>query len=115
MTRLILVRHGYSVGNKEVRFSGQADIPLDEIGILQHRKVPGDGRTGYGEMVGNFAGRHTPGFQQVQYFPANGIGQGFESVLHTHTITPLTFNLNVKYIIAKRPGFVKRKTGETGC
>ncbi len=39
MTRLILIRHGYSVGNKEVRFSGQADIPLDEIGILQAREI----------------------------------------------------------------------------
>lgn len=39
MTRLILIRHGYSVGNKERRFSGQADVMLDEIGILQAREI----------------------------------------------------------------------------
>ena len=39
MTRIILIRHGYSVANKEVRFSGQADTPLDEIGILQAKEI----------------------------------------------------------------------------
>jgi len=35
MTTLILLRHGYSLYNKEKRYTGQADIPLDEIGIAQ--------------------------------------------------------------------------------
>ena len=35
MVTIILVRHGYSKGNKEMRFSGQMDIPLDEIGRVQ--------------------------------------------------------------------------------
>ena len=39
MTRLILIRHGFSVYNKERRFSGHADVPLDEVGLLQAREV----------------------------------------------------------------------------
>lgn len=35
MVTIILVRHGYSKGNKEKRFSGQLDVPLDDIGRLQ--------------------------------------------------------------------------------
>ena len=34
-TRLMLVRHGQTAYNAEVRFMGQLDIPLDEIGRLQ--------------------------------------------------------------------------------
>ena len=29
MVTFIIIRHGYSVGNKEKRFSGQMDISLD--------------------------------------------------------------------------------------
>ena len=39
MVRFIIVRHGYSVGNKEKRFSGQADFSLDETGILQAKST----------------------------------------------------------------------------
>lgn len=35
MVKFIIVRHGYSKTNKESRFTGQLDVPLDEIGILQ--------------------------------------------------------------------------------
>ena len=35
MVKFIIVRHGFSVYNKEKRFSGQRDVPLDEIGVLQ--------------------------------------------------------------------------------
>ena len=35
MTRLIIVRPGYSEGNKEKRFSGQMDTPLNEVGFAQ--------------------------------------------------------------------------------
>jgi probable phosphoglycerate mutase len=34
-TRMLLVRHGQTAYNAEVRFMGQLDIPLDEIGRLQ--------------------------------------------------------------------------------
>jgi probable phosphoglycerate mutase len=34
-TRLLLVRHGQTAFNAEVRFMGQLDIPLDEIGRAQ--------------------------------------------------------------------------------
>ena len=37
MVRLVIVRHGYSLYNKEKRFTGQADIPLTEIGIEEAR------------------------------------------------------------------------------
>lgn len=35
MTRLILIRHGYSKNNKEKKFTGQMDVPLDNIGFSQ--------------------------------------------------------------------------------
>lgn len=38
-TRLILVRHGQTAYNAEVRFMGQLDVPLDEIGRAQARAV----------------------------------------------------------------------------
>lgn len=35
MVRFIIIRHGYSKGNKEKRFSGQMDLPLDDVGVMQ--------------------------------------------------------------------------------
>jgi probable phosphoglycerate mutase len=35
MTRIILVRHGQTAWNREERFRGHADIPLDETGFAQ--------------------------------------------------------------------------------
>lgn len=35
MTELLFIRHGYSEGNKDHRFSGQKDFPLDEAGRQQ--------------------------------------------------------------------------------
>lgn len=37
MVRLVVVRHGYSLFNKEKRFTGQADVPLTEKGIEEAR------------------------------------------------------------------------------
>lgn len=37
MVTVLIIRHGFSRGNKENRFSGQMDVPLDETGILQAR------------------------------------------------------------------------------
>lgn len=39
MVRFIIVRHGYSIGNKSRKFSGQWDVPLDEIGYEQAESV----------------------------------------------------------------------------
>lgn len=39
MIRLLLIRHGYSSGNKSRRFSGQMDLPLSEEGIQQAERV----------------------------------------------------------------------------
>ena len=41
MTQIILVRHGQTAWNKEERFRGHADIPLDEIGVAQAEAVAG--------------------------------------------------------------------------
>ncbi len=39
MVRLLLVRHGYSVTNKEKRYTGHRDVPLDAVGLLQGEAV----------------------------------------------------------------------------
>ena len=39
MVKFILVRHGFSMGNKEKKFSGQMDVPLDEAGLRQAESV----------------------------------------------------------------------------
>jgi broad specificity phosphatase PhoE len=39
MTRFIIIRHGFSQGNKEKRFSGQMDVPLDAVGVAQARSI----------------------------------------------------------------------------
>lgn len=39
MVRFIIIRHGYSQGNKEKRFSGQMDVPLDEAGLSQAKST----------------------------------------------------------------------------
>ena len=38
MVKFIIVRHGYSVFNKERRFTGHVDAPLDERGIEQAKR-----------------------------------------------------------------------------
>ena len=35
MTRLLIVRHGYSMTNKEKRYTGHMDVPPDAVGLLQ--------------------------------------------------------------------------------
>ena len=35
MVKFVIIRHGYSLGNKEKRFTGQLDVPLDEVGYAQ--------------------------------------------------------------------------------
>ncbi len=35
MVKVLIVRHGYSVTNKEKRYTGQTDVPLDAIGYRQ--------------------------------------------------------------------------------
>ena len=34
-TRIVLVRHGQTAWNRDVRFRGQADLPLDEVGLAE--------------------------------------------------------------------------------
>ena len=39
MVKFVIVRHGYSEGNREKRFSGQMDVPLDAAGKRQAQSV----------------------------------------------------------------------------
>ena len=39
MTKLIIVRHGQSEGNRLHRFAGQTDVPLSELGVKQAAAV----------------------------------------------------------------------------
>jgi probable phosphoglycerate mutase len=48
---LIIVRHGRTAWNKEVRFRGAVDIPLDEVGLSQAQAVALTVRTRWPEAV----------------------------------------------------------------
>ncbi|MBQ8508557.1 MAG: histidine phosphatase family protein [Clostridia bacterium] len=39
MVTFILIRHGFSQFNKERRFTGQCDVPLDEVGVQQAKQT----------------------------------------------------------------------------
>lgn len=39
LVTFLLVRHGFSKGNKEKRFSGQMDLELDDVGLAQAESV----------------------------------------------------------------------------
>ncbi|HDQ74093.1 MAG TPA: histidine phosphatase family protein [Chloroflexi bacterium] len=41
MTHIVLVRHGQTVWNKEARFRGQTDVPLDDFGLRQAEATGG--------------------------------------------------------------------------
>ena len=40
-TRILLVRHGECAGNREGRFRGRVDFPLNETGLAQARALAG--------------------------------------------------------------------------
>ena len=39
MARLILLRHGVTDWNREGRYQGQSDTPLNEEGVVQARRL----------------------------------------------------------------------------
>lgn len=39
MVKFIIIRHGYSQFNKEKKFTGQTDVPLDALGVLQAERT----------------------------------------------------------------------------
>lgn len=47
MVRFIVIRHGFSQGNKEKLFTGQIDLPLDEEGVSQAQSIAAHLLTNY--------------------------------------------------------------------
>lgn len=39
MTRLVLIRHGETDWNREGRYTGQSDIPINDVGLAQARRL----------------------------------------------------------------------------
>lgn len=75
MTTIILVRHGQTAWNREERFRGQADIPLNQAGIEQARAVA--------ERIGR------------QWRPAAVYASPLQRTVKTAEIIAALFGLNV--------------------
>ena len=69
MTTILLVRHGQTAWNREERFRGQVDLPLDDLGLRQADLVgrriacqwqPAAIYDGEGRIVDTLHMQHTP-------------------------------------------------------
>jgi broad specificity phosphatase PhoE len=51
MTTILLVRHGQTAWNREERFRGQVDLPLDDVGLMQAEAVGKRVASGWGPVA----------------------------------------------------------------
>ena len=69
-------------GDQPITDRGAGTLGLDQPGILQDGQMPGDGGPAHVEQPGDIAGRHRPRAQRGDDFPADGVGECLESVVH---------------------------------
>ena len=65
MVRFIIVRHGYSVANKEKRFAGQLDCPLDDVGLSQAQSIA-EALAAYGRIDAIYSSDLSRAYQSVK-------------------------------------------------
>ena len=46
LTRIVAIRHGETAWNVDTRIQGQLDVPLNDKGLWQARRLGQDGRRG---------------------------------------------------------------------
>ena len=91
MTRIVLVRHGQTAWNKDVRFRGRADVELDEFGLRQ------------AEATGRYVAARWPDgptrVVAVYASPMRRAMQTAEAIAHAHGLTaqPLGGLLDVDF------------------
>jgi len=73
-TRIVLVRHGQTAWNREVRFRGRIDLPLDEIGRQQ------------AEATGRYVAARWP-VAAVYASPLSRATQTAEAITRAHDLT----------------------------
>src|SRR5687767_15620467 len=55
----------------------------NQLRILEHAQVPGDGRPAGGEFPGDLTGRARPASKELENLAAGRIGEGTENVVHS--------------------------------
>lgn len=77
--RVVLVRHGQTAWNREPRFRGRADLPLDEIGLKQ------------AEATGRYLAERWP-VDAVYASPMRRAMQTAEAIAESHGLTAQPFD-----------------------
>src|SRR3990170_7113042 len=55
----------------------------DQVSVLEHAQVPGNGRPAGGELFGDLARCPGPGAEKLEDLAAGGVGQGSKDVVHS--------------------------------